>query len=323
MFTSLLFLLSIFSLISSTFAACPNWTTPFTTSNKCYYFNSLGNSSDWYDAEAACNCIGGHLATIDNAFENRFVYENLRGNQSWVGAIQGTNGTWIWSEGRPVNYNSWTAGQQNGSCAYVNNGGWYSDDCQQGQYAFICQIPNAGLYCPRPKFIVNTTNYWTYFDSVNACYQIYDATTFDAASFQCDTYLSVHSAQEMTILGDYATSTSGSGDIWVGLFDPYQNGSWQWLDGSPVNFTYWDAGEPSLVGTNDCAIFSAQSYKWVSTPCVSQAMGICKTPGKLQTDQSYPQVCDGSNSFSKRGKMNADNRSKNQMKISKDARNRI
>uniref|UniRef100_A0A914CKF1 C-type lectin domain-containing protein n=1 Tax=Acrobeloides nanus TaxID=290746 RepID=A0A914CKF1_9BILA len=91
-------------------AICPNWTTPFNTTGKCYWFPSFWNSIGWNDAEASCNCIGGHLATIDNAFENVFIDKNTN-DTAWIGGyfdFYSNETGWKWAvDGRKVKYTHW------------------------------------------------------------------------------------------------------------------------------------------------------------------------------------------------------------------------
>jgi hypothetical protein len=111
----MLFLIASLLIISSTLA-CPPWTTSF--NNKCYVFRSTGITwgYDWFLAEEGCNCLGGHLVTIDNAIENSFIYNNVKHNKTWIGATYFDSqykGRWIWSEGKVLtNYQNWAKGNE-------------------------------------------------------------------------------------------------------------------------------------------------------------------------------------------------------------------
>jgi len=51
---------------------------------------------------------------------------------------------------------------------------------------------------------------------------------------------------------------SGGESYWIGLSDARTEGTFEWLDGSPVTFTKWNVGEPNDWGSNeDCAEINA------------------------------------------------------------------
>ena len=68
----------------------------------------LLDQSNWTDAEAEAVLLGGHLATIDNAAENGFVFDTFStfGGPSrslWIGLNdRASEGVFEWSSGAPV-----------------------------------------------------------------------------------------------------------------------------------------------------------------------------------------------------------------------------
>uniref|UniRef100_A0A914DMH0 C-type lectin domain-containing protein n=1 Tax=Acrobeloides nanus TaxID=290746 RepID=A0A914DMH0_9BILA len=232
-------------------------------------------------SEASCNCYGGHLATVDNAFENMFVNKQLKSfnfPDAWLGLVRlynesdSSNYTWSWTEGRQIGYDAWAVGEpKRNNVGYFSNGKWntfwyFNTYSYNGVTIknYVCQIPNDGLHCPR----TNGTNYWTYYSSINSCYQYNrKSDTFDDVYENCDQLLSIHSQEESDILLNYITASglsSYSCSVWVGVMDPYKNGSWQWADGSPLNYTNWAPGEPRNVAP--CAqIGGADTGVWQSS----------------------------------------------------------
>ena len=83
----------------------------------------------WYDAKAACEARGGHLATITSADENAFVFSLVSDNNAfwildvfgnglgpWLGGyqedgVQPPDSGWKWVTGEPFVYTNWEDGQ--------------------------------------------------------------------------------------------------------------------------------------------------------------------------------------------------------------------
>lgn len=56
-------------------------------------------------------------------------------------------------------------------------------------------------------------------------------------------------------------------DYWIGLDDLAQEGTFVWVDGSPLTLDNWSAGEPNNAGNEDCAHFWARNGQWNDLPC--------------------------------------------------------
>ena len=55
---------------------------------------------------------------------------------------------------------------------------------------------------------------------------------------------------------------SWPGDVWFGFTDASVEGTWEWIDGAPVNYTHWDNGEPNQNGNEDCAKIINNNKQW-------------------------------------------------------------
>uniref|UniRef100_A0A914D3N5 C-type lectin domain-containing protein n=1 Tax=Acrobeloides nanus TaxID=290746 RepID=A0A914D3N5_9BILA len=301
MFQPPLFFLSFFLFFQSNFASCPSWTKEF--NQKCYYFSSPNDTTNfWYTAENKCNCLGGHLISIDNVYENYFITSNSVGTP-WIGAIWVSNGiNYTWSDGHNITYSNWAAGQPNAynwCTKLLPNGTWTNESCI-GYNNYICQIPPNGLNCPKPQLSNSSfASYWTYFDGkVNNCYK----TDPDFYRYLGDinqtctenNVLSIHSAEEQAVLRDWVKYYGFGKYVFTGLYDPHKNGSWTWLDGTSVDFTAWAPGEPRYPGTLDCAFFGSykDDFAWVTMGCSDDYfIPVCKRQGKPQNDMSFSDVC--------------------------------
>ncbi|KAK2840185.1 hypothetical protein Q5P01_013925 [Channa striata] len=68
-------------------------------------------------------------------------------------------------------------------------------------------------------------------------------------------------------------------DTWIGLSDRDKEGTWKWVDESPLIFTNWDNGEPNNLKPDgeDCAEIRVQKgHKWNDKPCELSQRWICE-----------------------------------------------
>ncbi|KAA8588597.1 CD209 antigen [Etheostoma spectabile] len=73
----------------------------------------------------------------------------------------------------------------------------------------------------------------------------------------------------------------GSGqNAWIGLTDDLEEGTWMWVDGTPVTTTFWQSGQPnSFNGNQDCAETLQKSSgvgEWNDDGCFSDQGAICE-----------------------------------------------
>ncbi|XP_055096235.1 C-type lectin domain family 4 member M isoform X1 [Symphalangus syndactylus] len=112
-------------------------------------------------------------------------------------------------------------------------------------------------------FMSNSQRNWH--DSVTACQEV-------GAQL-----VVIKSAEEQNFL-QLQTSRSNRFS-WMGLSDLNQEGTWQWVDGSPLSSSfqrYWNSGEPNNSGDEDCAEFSGSG--WNDNRCNVDNYWICKKP---------------------------------------------
>ncbi|XP_024092772.1 CD209 antigen isoform X1 [Pongo abelii] len=110
-------------------------------------------------------------------------------------------------------------------------------------------------------FISNSQRNWH--DSITACQEV-------GAQL-----VVIKSAEEQNFL--QLQSSRSNRFTWMGLSDLNQEGTWQWVDGSPLlpSFKqYWNRGEPNNVGEEDCAEFSGNG--WNDDKCNLAKFWICK-----------------------------------------------
>uniref|UniRef100_A0A8C7JLU5 Type-2 ice-structuring protein-like n=1 Tax=Oncorhynchus kisutch TaxID=8019 RepID=A0A8C7JLU5_ONCKI len=72
--------------------------------------------------------------------------------------------------------------------------------------------------------------------------------------------------------------------VWIGLTDSVNEGTWKWVDGTPLTTSYWKSGKPDYGGTNnkDCVEVNHRDNvlaNWNDAPCNRMLHWICE---KLQ-----------------------------------------
>ena len=61
-------------------------------------YHYVEQEMNWDDAEAHCNRLGGHLASVMSPDEGKDVLAYNKRNL-WLGGRQKSDGTWMWSDG--------------------------------------------------------------------------------------------------------------------------------------------------------------------------------------------------------------------------------
>merc|ERR1711936_474856 len=55
---------------------------------------------------------------------------------------------------------------------------------------------------------------------------------------------------------------------WLGGVDYFEEGTWQWANGDPFEYSNWHEGEPNNVDNEDCLSMSGQDgYEWMDLNC--------------------------------------------------------
>ncbi|XP_072175009.1 echinoidin-like [Diadema setosum] len=132
---------------------------------------------------------------------------------------------------------------------------------------------------------------WTGFQGV--CYRYFSAesVTWQEAERQCQSFtkpcwdedattgqlghlVSIHSQEEMDFLITLFESIrnkrfSGRQMVWIGLNDLESEGSFEWSDGSDVNYTFWYTDRPNNYNNEQhCVEYDvARDYRWNDLQC--------------------------------------------------------
>ncbi|XP_002921954.2 CD209 antigen isoform X1 [Ailuropoda melanoleuca] len=63
---------------------------------------------------------------------------------------------------------------------------------------------------------------------------------------------------------------------WIGLSDHHNEGSWKWVDSSPLQLSFWKEGEPNNRGDEDCV--ELYSDGWNDNRCNTENFWTCEKP---------------------------------------------
>lgn len=111
---------------------------------------------------------------------------------------------------------------------------------------------------------------------------------WSAARLACNAYgpgtdlVVYHAEEEQNMLVDsiLLIENEAAGLWWIGLGDAVVEGTFVWVDGSPLEFESWNMGEPNnFYAEEDCVHFSGnQPGLWNDIACSSKMFYICEGP---------------------------------------------
>uniref|UniRef100_A0A668U6B9 C-type lectin domain-containing protein n=1 Tax=Oreochromis aureus TaxID=47969 RepID=A0A668U6B9_OREAU len=110
-----------------------------------------------------------------------------------------------------------------------------------------------------------------------SCYLLSESSaSWDAARKDCRDrgadLVVIDSAEEQTFL-----STITTNETWIGLNDKEQEGTWKWVDGTPLTLTYWGISQPNNGGEQDCVyVTTGEGRFWNDYWCSTSHQWICE-----------------------------------------------
>uniref|UniRef100_A0A914D9S1 C-type lectin domain-containing protein n=1 Tax=Acrobeloides nanus TaxID=290746 RepID=A0A914D9S1_9BILA len=265
-------LLVLFSMVFFQLSlSCPSNMLSGLSDDPCYQL--VTTPAPFLMAEYNCAQMGGHLASVGNAFLNTYLNQNvqqkfLNYDSYWLGGSSNVfvSGNWVWTDGENFTYSNWAAGQPNqnngsyGIAANLQSGKWYSVSTTASK-PFICEVPSTmtNHKCPMG---------WIYSSFTDRCYKFANDHFVGVNYFNytngkatCQNYsssadlASIRDFNENTIVSAYALNLIFSSQeiecsetlgmdccILIGLY--YDGNQFQWTDGTPFSFTNWGEGQP-------------------------------------------------------------------------------
>ncbi|XP_070535731.1 macrophage mannose receptor 1-like [Ptychodera flava] len=258
--------------------------------SKCYSFNGGEGTEllDWTSAVNKCGTYGGNLVSIHSQEIQSFLTSNLRDYtySMWIGLSDTlTKKKYRWQDGSEVDYTNWAQGEPNGErdnqehCVEMHFGGyggkWNDANCDN-KLGYSCETLKSPSN-PPPTVAPNKcragyTHYW------NGCYKLLTGSyTWQAARESCTQdqadLVSIEDIYEQAYIETYMYSANKP--LWIGFNDVDQAGTYSWSDGSPVFYTKWGNGEPSVITGEGCVQLGTDGG-WDDTTCSLMTNAVCK-----------------------------------------------
>ncbi len=240
---------------------------------------------DFLDASRNCRALGGGLfeiTTRERAYEVAQAFGSAEeGASAWIGVFRGNEGTWQlahtgqaptieeWGEGEPND-----AGGEEDCVEVLQSGRWNDAHCGVSR-PFLCE-PTAPTRTP-----FSCTGRARLVDEGRACLHA-EPLTFLFAQAKCvaagGRLLTVDSFEEGQRLAEILAAQNG--DVWFGLSDLAEEGSWFTQTGAKIQFDGWRPGEPNDVGARgeDCATVGLGDARWNDAPCDVKTRSLCGIP---------------------------------------------
>ncbi|XP_078120279.1 macrophage mannose receptor 1-like isoform X1 [Sander vitreus] len=261
------------------------------TRNMCskFFTGPRADEKTWFEARDYCRAIGGDLLSIHSASE---LLVGRRHGKAWIGLhIPDTSTGYTWSDGSAVNFQHWQEGEPNNhnndeSCAEFRiykldeAGSWNDVNCDSYN-DWLCQI-RAGV-TPKPPPNNTAVDYNTTSDGWlvwrgNQYFLNTNAMSMEDARHFCQQrhgdLVSVTSKDENQFLWKKISRTYRS--YYLGLSVDL-DGSFWWMDGSPVALQKWDENQPNYNAFDEnCVFMSYYMGFWRTCNCGQEQQSICK-----------------------------------------------
>uniref|UniRef100_A0A8C1RRC0 Mannose receptor, C type 1b n=1 Tax=Cyprinus carpio TaxID=7962 RepID=A0A8C1RRC0_CYPCA len=270
--------------------ACPEGWTALLFRDFCVkIFNvPMSQMKTWDEALDFCRELGGDLLSIHHEADihNTFLYT------SWIGyRMYDPSVGFVWSDGSSSSYQSWDSDEPNNlnniencvemSFSYQSRAGVWNDINCQDRKDWYCQIRKGKI--PKEVNITETVYNETedgwiqfkgsqYYASQYSSLSVHEARTFCKKSH--GDLAVINDEDERVFLWHQAKRLYN--DFIIGLTADL-DGTYQWMDGSPVVFQAWETNQPAFKNSEErCVKMTTSQGLWETINCGDEYNFFCK-----------------------------------------------
>uniref|UniRef100_A0A671L2P7 Macrophage mannose receptor 1-like n=1 Tax=Sinocyclocheilus anshuiensis TaxID=1608454 RepID=A0A671L2P7_9TELE len=268
--------------------ACPEDWTPLLSRDFCVkHFNvPMSQMKTWDEALDFCRELGGDLPSIHH--EADIPWKQGGVDPAWIGyRMYDPSAGFVWSDGSSSSYQSWTSDEPNNlnnieNCVEMRisiwdrDGAWNDINCQDSKN-WYCQI-RKGTTCQSGKLYNETEDGWIqfkgsqYYASQYSALSMHDARTFCKKSH--GDLVVINDENERVFLWHQAKNSHN--DFIIGLTVDL-DGTYQWIDGSPVVFQAWETNQPAFKNSEErCVKMTTSQGLWETINCGDEDNFVCK-----------------------------------------------
>ncbi|XP_020490895.2 macrophage mannose receptor 1-like [Labrus bergylta] len=253
-----------------------------------FFTGPRSDEKTWYEARDYCRAIGGDLLSIHSESELRVGGHG----KAWIGLhIPDSGSGFTWSDGTALNFQHWQEGEPNNhnndeSCAefriyhWDEPGSWNDANCESYN-DWMCQI-RAGL-TPKPPPNNTVVDFTTSHDGWlgwrgNQYFINRNQMSMEDAQHYCQQrhgdLVSITSKEENTFI--WKQISRSYGHFYIGLTVEL-DGSYWFMDGSPVGIQKWDENQPNANSYDqNCVAMTYYMGFWQTCNCGQEYSFICK-----------------------------------------------
>jgi len=168
---------------------------------------------------------------------------------------------------------------------------------------------NYTTFIPTTPVTVKCEEGWIPNADTGYCYKVSEyKTNWNSARKICENenaeITSILTSKENAFIKDLMRRSNEKVGFWLGGNDKNLEGSWEWIDGTPVEFTDWQRGQPNnLNNEQDCMFLWLSDYKWHDEACTDwkNLPTICKKRGEHIESELSEKCDDGWNEYAATG----------------------